>query len=96
MDSDGDGFVDDYEMATGHDPNNISDYPSLGDIDGDGRSDAVDAIILYRWIKGKITLPEPPCPKGDVNRDGHCDTIDALSLYRWSIGLPGYETLPMN
>ena len=79
-DADGDGFADWYEAEGG---------TSLGDVNGDGATNQIDSILLYRSV-----LEGDKPAGGDVNLDGATDLRDALILYRWSVKQPGFEVLP--
>ncbi|WP_342553202.1 InlB B-repeat-containing protein [Paenibacillus sp. FSL R7-0652] len=55
-----------------------------GDADGDGIVTAADALLLTRYLKGKITLSAEQLQALDVNEDGVLDERDVhaiLSLY---------------
>ena len=85
-DTDGDGFADGYEALFGTDPEDPDSYPSLGDVNVDGVTNNVDAIMLLRYSLGSIsTLPEPN--NGDVNRDGVFNNMDAIVIFNWGLGV---------
>jgi len=58
----------------------------LGDVNCDGRVDAVDAALVLQYSAGLIhTLP---CPQnGDVNNDGRIDAVDAALILQVTAGL---------
>lgn len=61
-----------------------------GDVDCDGRVDAVDALSLLR---GLANVPESGCATPlDANCDGVTDVLDALNILRFTAGLPDQQT----
>lgn len=91
LDSDGDGYSDGIELAFGADPFSAASRPALGDIDGDGRQNTIDAILFYRAVRGDISASA--LTLRDLNGDGLINALDAIRLYRWVIRMPGYEIL---
>jgi len=86
-DSDGDGYADWYEEASGTSPNDPAQRPILGDVNGDGKVTLTDAVALRRHATGVIVLPNFDCEaRGDLDRDGACTVTDALILYQWITG----------
>ena len=67
----------------------------LGDVNGDGRSNISDALIIATYgISGSVVLPEGgDISLGDVNRDGRIDISDALIIATFSIN-PSSVYLP--
>lgn len=58
----------------------------LGDANGDGNVDAIDALLVLRFSMGIIQ--ELPFEfAADANNDGNVDTIDALLILRAAMGL---------
>ena len=92
-DTDGDGFSDAIENLYGSIPTDPNSTPDFGDADGDGRTNILDALLLARAMESGS--PPPYDSALDVNMDGVLDIHDAWVLYAWSIGLPGFEALPV-
>jgi hypothetical protein len=88
LDSDGDGFADWYEIAKGTDPNDPNSYPSLGDADGNGQLDNVDALIITGIVVGApgFDLNKFNFSDLDVNRDGVVNNVDAIILINHFLG----------
>lgn len=63
----------------------------LGDCNGDGYVNAVDAAIIYAYVNGRRELPKDA--KADINNDGYINAVDAAILYAYVNGkmdkLPG-------
>lgn len=51
-----------------------------GDADGDGRVTAADALLLTRYLKGKITLTPEQQDALDMNGDGVLDELDVQMI----------------
>ena len=72
--------------------------PSPGDINCDGRVDAVDAMMILRYGAGMTVSQYDPCPGigapndqdlfGDVDCDDDVDSADSLAVLRFTVGLP--------
>ncbi len=75
-DSDGDNSAD----------TDLSDY-TLGDINGDGFIDYLDAMTALRYDAELITLEDEQALAGDVNGDGAVDSLDAILILRYDAGL---------
>ncbi len=58
----------------------------LGDIDGDGKISATDALEALKSVVGKITLTETQKLAGDVDKDGDVDATDALEILKEVVG----------
>ena len=69
-------------VLVGSDAGGSESAPAVGDVNGDGAVDQVDAILLYR----AVTAGEDVGPQGDVNGDGAVNITDAIALYRSVIG----------
>ena len=55
----------------------------LGDVDGDGKSDIVDATIVQRVATNiKVSIPEEILMNGDVDSDGKLSITDATFIQR--------------
>jgi hypothetical protein len=59
--------------------------PQKGDVNGDGKIDSVDALIVNQYYVGLTTLEYPIV--ADVNDDGSIDVVDALMIAQYSSGL---------
>lgn len=57
----------------------------LGDIDGDGKINASDALQALRHSVQEITLEKSPFTRGDVTRDDKINESDALQILRYSV-----------
>lgn len=51
-----------------------------GDINGDGAIDLIDALMLYRYTRGVLTLTSAQLANADVDEDGDVDMDDAEAL----------------
>ncbi|MGI8552958.1 MAG: protease pro-enzyme activation domain-containing protein [Dehalococcoidia bacterium] len=73
---------------------------ALGDVNGDGRVNAVDALCVLRSIaalpaSGSCSVvPLRAGSPGDVNADGRVDAVDALCILRNVAGLPKTASCP--
>jgi hypothetical protein len=86
-DSDNDGIADGYEVAFGTDPSDNSSRPVLGDVNGDGRSDFTDGLLMMRVFLGLVPSQNLLVPRGfDVNRDGFRDNVDATLVINLFLG----------
>ncbi len=93
-DADGDGFDDNYEIFAGSDPNNPQSRPSLGDVNGDGLVNILDAVELSRGLQGLIPLTI--VNDADLDGNGVIDQRDVDILYGWAIGKGEYAIIPLN
>ncbi|MFC1716846.1 cohesin domain-containing protein [Candidatus Poribacteria bacterium] len=66
-----------------------------GDIDGDGRASAGDAILALRIAAKVMTPTEKQRNAADMNGDGEVTAIDAVLILRKAIGLaaPGMDSM---
>lgn len=53
----------------------------LGDVNGDGKADNLDAALVYAYYNGKQELSARQQTAADVNGDGKADNIDAALIY---------------
>ncbi len=67
----------------------------LGDVNGDGRVDSGDAILVLRISVGLLTPTPYQQWAGDVNEDGWIDAGDAILILRKSVGLPSFKRIPL-
>lgn len=57
-----------------------------GDINGDGKVDSLDAMLIYACHNGKKVLLEEQRLAADVNGDGKVDSFDAMLVYAYHNG----------
>ena len=66
---------------------NVTDDPyggyALGDVNGDGKINATDALLVLRSFAKKITLTPEQTIRADVNRDNKVNATDALKILRY-------------
>ena len=55
-----------------------------GDVNGDGRIDSYDALLILKSCVGLETINDL---RGDVNNDGRIDSYDALLILKYCVGL---------
>lgn len=55
----------------------------LGDVNGDGKINATDALLVLRSFAKKITLTPEQTLRADVNRDNKVNATDALKILRY-------------
>ena len=60
---------------------------TLGDINGDGKIDASDALLCLQHSVQLTTLTDNAAKAADVTRDGTIDASDALKILQYSVGL---------
>ncbi len=58
----------------------------IGDVNGDGNIEAVDASIVYAYVNGAKTLTSEEAFRADVNGDGHVTAVDAAMIYAFLNG----------
>ena len=58
----------------------------IGDINGDGSVDILDATIAQKAAAGKAQLTPEQDYVGDVNNDGVCDILDATMIQKYAAG----------
>ena len=58
-----------------------------GDVNGDGKIDVSDAIMVLRNIVGLVELTPAQELATDVNGDGKIDVSDAIMILRYIVGL---------
>lgn len=56
---------------------------TLGDVNGDGRINALDAALVYDYLKGTGSLTEQQLAVADVDGNGIVDRSDAIWIYRY-------------
>ncbi|MGI8549535.1 MAG: SBBP repeat-containing protein, partial [Dehalococcoidia bacterium] len=71
--------------------------PLLGDVNGDGSVNAVDALCVLRIVAHMPSTgacPNPPITTADVNADKSVNAVDALCILRFVASLPGTVACP--
>ena len=71
----------------------ILDGPKIGDVNGDGVVDILDATEIQKYAAESTEFTPEQFELGDINKDGYCDVIDALLVQKSVIG--AYE-MPQN
>lgn len=61
----------------------------LGDVNGDGKVNSLDAAVILRYEVGLTELDEWELAMADVNGDGLTDTLDAAAILKFDAGLLG-------
>lgn len=61
---------------------------TLGDVNDDGRINAVDAVAILQFAVGKITMTEVQQLAADVNADEKINAVDAVEILRYAVGKP--------
>ena len=84
-DSDGDGFIDGYEVAQGTDPLDPESRPALGDVNDDGAANNVDAMVIFHHLLGQYEGPFN-AERADIHRDDQVNNTDAIVLFNWLLG----------
>ena len=59
----------------------------VGDVNGDGDTDEIDAILILRKSIDIIQFNNIQNEAADVDKDGNSDEIDAIRILRYTIGL---------
>ena len=59
----------------------------IGDVNGDGDTDEIDAILILRKSIDIIQFNNIQNEAADVDKDGNSDEIDAILILRYAIGL---------
>ena len=59
-----------------------SEEPVKGDIDGDGKINAMDAAMIYKFVKNNTELTEEQLSACDMNGDGKINALDAALIYK--------------
>lgn len=58
-----------------------------GDVNGDGKTDNIDAALILRYDAGIAAEAAHINARGDVNRDGEADNLDAALILRYDAGM---------
>ena len=54
----------------------------LGDINNDGKIDAIDAYVCFNAASGGISLDTEEAARADVNENGKVDAVDMRWLFQ--------------
>ena len=65
------------------------DTSSLGDVDGDGKISALDALLLLQHINDLVNLTEAQFERADLNADGRLTASEALRILQYVSGAIG-------
>ena len=77
-----------FNLDTGTESENADMSPySTGDVNGDGKVDALDASLVLQYDAGLITFTEEQIIRADVNDDGKADALDASLILQYDAGL---------
>ena len=59
---------------------------TLGDVNGDGEIDSLDALDILQHAVGKTPLTGTKLLAADVNGDKEIDSLDALAILQYAVG----------
>lgn len=59
-----------------------------GDVSGDGKVDAFDALLVQQTLAGGAPSTTAVYPRGDANCNGRIDAADLVLILRAAVGLP--------
>jgi photosystem II stability/assembly factor-like uncharacterized protein len=59
-----------------------------GDVNGDGKIDAADALLIQQALVGLLPASTAIYPRGDANCNGSIDAADVVLVLRTAVGLP--------
>lgn len=59
---------------------------TLGDVNGDGKVDNLDAALVYAYYNGRQAFSAQQLAAADVNGDGKADNLDAALIYAFYNG----------
>ncbi len=58
----------------------------LGDVNGDGKIDVVDALTVMKYNAGSLKLTDAEKKRADVDKNGKVDIVDALTILQYVAG----------
>ena len=72
----------------------VGDGRNRGDVNGDGKVDSADAMLVMKCDAGLLSLSNGEIKRADLNGDGKIDSCDAVYILRIAAGLkvPDAET----
>ena len=72
----------------------VGDGKNRGDVNGDGKVDSADAMLVKKYDAGLLSLSNDEIKRADLNGDGKIDSCDAVYILRIAAGLkvPDAET----
>ena len=59
---------------------------TYGDVDGNGKVEATDALEVLKSVVGKVTLTDEQLVKADTDGNGKADATDALNILKKVVG----------
>lgn len=62
---------------------------TLGDVNGDKKIDAKDALAVLKYTVGKMSFTQNQFQAAEVTGDGVCNAIDALEILKYSVNKIG-------
>ncbi|MEE3450750.1 MAG: dockerin type I repeat-containing protein [Acutalibacteraceae bacterium] len=93
-DSDTDKTTDTESDTESEDSPDTSGVPrKYGDIEGDGKVTARDALLIQRYVLHLAQFDEPALKAADVNGDGKITNKDALEILRYILKLSKNEII---
>ena len=60
---------------------------SVGDLNGDGKINTADAVVILKFAAGMTQLDDALQSAGDVNHDGKVNTADAVMILKFAAGI---------
>ncbi len=66
----------------------IGSSTTLGDLNGDDKINAKDALEVLKAAVGKVNLTDEQKAVADVNKDGDINAKDALEMLKYAVGKP--------
>ena len=58
----------------------VGDGKNRGDVNGDGKVDSADAMLVMKYDAGLLSLSNDEIKRADLNGDGKIDSCDAVYL----------------
>lgn len=65
----------------------VGDGKNRGDVNGDGKVDSADAMLVMKHDAGLLSLSKDENKRADLNGDGKIDSCDAVYILRIAAGL---------